>query len=255
MPDHAAAERERHRTAAERRRERFVVLDAPFFTPGPLLAQGRAADVFEYGDGLVLRRYRTDHDCVYEAAVMQHVRAHGYPAPEVIAVAGRDLVMERVDGPTMLRDIGKRPWRLYRYASTLARLQQGLHDIPPPDWLHPKHEGGTAIVHLDLHPDNVMLSPSGPVVIDWSNAGLGDPDVEVADLWLVMSSAAVPGSRLDRAIAGAGRGLFVSAILRHFDRAAIGAKLAKAYEGRSRDRNMSEVELRKMIELIERFGT
>jgi hypothetical protein len=26
--------------------------------PGPLIATGRAADVFAYGDGLVLRRYR-----------------------------------------------------------------------------------------------------------------------------------------------------------------------------------------------------
>jgi tRNA A-37 threonylcarbamoyl transferase component Bud32 len=235
--------------------ERFEVLDEPFFTPGPLLAQGRAADVFEYDDGLVLRRYRTDHDCVYEAAVMQHVRSHGYPAPEVIAVAGRDLVMERIDGPTMLRDVGKRPWRLYRHAATLAGLQQGLHDIPPPGWLHTKHEGGTAIVHLDLHPDNVMLSPSGPIVIDWSNAGLGDPDIEVADLWLVMSSATVPGSRLDRLIANAGRGLFVNAILRHFDRAPICAKLAAAHQGRSRDRNMSEAELERMNDLVERFGT
>jgi aminoglycoside phosphotransferase (APT) family kinase protein len=155
----------------------------------------------------------------------------------------------------MLRDVGKRPWRLFRHAKTLARLQQGLHDIPPSDWLHTKHEGGTAIVHLDLHPDNVMLSPAGPVVIDWSNAGLGDPDVEVADLWLVMSSATVPGSRVERVIANLGRGLFVNAILRHFDREAIRAKLATAHAGRSRDRNMSAAELQKMNDLVERFGT
>ncbi|HKY50290.1 MAG TPA: phosphotransferase, partial [Candidatus Limnocylindria bacterium] len=94
--------------------ESVPTLDEPFFTPGPLLASGRAADVYEFTDGLVLRRYRTDHDCVYEAAVMQHVRAHGYPAPEVVAVAGRDLVMERVDGPTMLRDLSSHPWRVLR---------------------------------------------------------------------------------------------------------------------------------------------
>ena len=29
-----------------------------------------------------------------------------------------------------------------------------------------------------------MLTSRGPVVIDWTNAGLGDPDIEVADLWL-----------------------------------------------------------------------
>ena len=30
-------------------------------TPGPLLASGRAADVFDIGDGKVLRRYRAPH--------------------------------------------------------------------------------------------------------------------------------------------------------------------------------------------------
>ena len=231
--------------------ERLSVLEEP----GPLLATGRAADVYEYGDGLVLRRYRTEHDSAYEADVMRHVRAHGYPAPEVIASQGRDIVMERVDGPTMLRDMSSHPWRLSRYAAMLAGLQQRLHDIPPPAWLRTRHENGTAIVHLDLHPDNVMLPPSGPVVIDWSNAGLGDPDVEVADLWLVMASAQVPGGRVDRLVASVGRGLFLRSLLKHFDRAQVGAKLATAYAGRSRDRNMSEAELKKMTDLIDRFGT
>jgi aminoglycoside phosphotransferase (APT) family kinase protein len=223
--------------------------------PGPLIATGRAADVFEYGDGLVLRRYRSDHDCEYEAAVMRHVRSHGYPVPEVTAARGRDLVMQRIDGPTMLRDLSSNPWRLFRHARTLADLQQRLHDLPAPDWLRRKHETGTSVVHLDLHPDNVMLPASGPVVIDWSNAGIGDPDIEVADLWLVMSSAQVPGSRLDRLIAGLGRGLFLRAILRRFDRRAIATKLAAAYANRSRDRNMSEAELGRMRDLIERVGT
>jgi aminoglycoside phosphotransferase (APT) family kinase protein len=223
--------------------------------PGPQLAEGRAAIVYEYGEGLVLRRYRSDHDCEYEAAVMRHVRSHGYPVPEVTAVEGRDLVMQRIDGPTMLRDLGSKPWRLFRHARTLAGLQQALHDLPAPDWLKRKHDTGTSIVHLDLHPDNVMLSPSGPIVIDWSNAGVGDPDVEVADLWLVMSAAQVPGSRVDRLIAGLGRGLFLNAILRHFDRRAVAAKLEAAYANRSRDRNMSEAELARMRELIERVAS
>lgn len=85
---------------------------------GPLIASGRAADVYEYGAGLVLRRYRTPTFGLYEAAAMQYVASHGYPVPRV------------------------------------------------------------------LHPDNVIVSPSGPVVIDWSNVGRGDPHAEVADLWL-----------------------------------------------------------------------
>ena len=222
--------------------------------PGPLIATGRAADVFAYGDGLVLRRYRTPHDCDYEASVMRHVEAHGYPVPKVVDVAGRDLVMERVDGITMLDDFGRRPWRLYRHSATLARLLGQLHEIPAPEWLKQRMNGGTTIVHLDLHPDNVMLSSRGPVVIDWTNAGRGDPDAEIADLWLVFASAVVPGNRLRRALINAGRGLFVGAFLKHFDRDAVRRKLALAAEHRSRDRNMSELEKERMRTLVERYG-
>src|SRR5437588_10047933 len=112
-----------------------------------LIASGRAADVYAYGDGLVLRRYRTPYDCLYEAAVMQHVRSHGYPAPEVVEVSGGDMVMERVNGPTMLTAMSTRPWKLRAYAATLARLLHELHDIPAPGSLPPRLRDGRWIVH------------------------------------------------------------------------------------------------------------
>ena len=40
---------------------------------------------------------------------MQHARAHGYPVPAVVEVAGSDMVMERVDGPTMLAAMDNGP--------------------------------------------------------------------------------------------------------------------------------------------------
>jgi aminoglycoside phosphotransferase (APT) family kinase protein len=222
--------------------------------PGPLLAQGRAADVFEYGDGLVLRRYRSAHFTLYEAAAMKHVEAHGYPVPRVIETQGPDLVMERLDGPTMLDDLGKRPWTVFKHTRTLALLLKQLHAIPPPDWLEAKQGGGDAFVHLDLHPDNVMLTSRGPVVIDWSNAGRGDPDAEVADLWLIMSCADVPAARVQRLVVSLGRRLLVRSLLGHFDKNAIRRKLRVALTYRSRDRNMSEVELGRMQTLIEKEG-
>ena len=221
---------------------------------GSLIAQGRAADVYAYKDGYVLRRYRTPHDCVYESAVMQHVRAHGYPVPEVIEVAGPDIVMERLDGPTMLDDFARHPWRLFRHAATIAGLLHQLHAIRAPDWLHLRQGGGDELVHLDLHPLNVLLTSRGPVVIDWTNAGRGDGNAEVADLWLVLSCADIPAGRLERTLIGAGRKLFVRALLSHFDRDAVAAKLQVAYENRSRDRNMSETELGRMRKLVERYA-
>ena len=41
-------------------------------------------------------------------------------------------------------------------------------------------DGGDRLVHLDLHPMNVMITPTGPIVIDWPNAARGDPLTDVA---------------------------------------------------------------------------
>ncbi len=38
--------------------------------------------------------------------------------------------------------------------------------------------------HRDLHPGNILLSPRGPVVIDWTQVGVGDPRLDVA--WTLM---------------------------------------------------------------------
>jgi aminoglycoside phosphotransferase (APT) family kinase protein len=90
--------------------------------PGPLIGSGRAADVYALGDGQVLRRYKTAHSCAAEAELMRYLREAGYPVPEVFAVAGPDLVMQRLDGRDMLADLASRPWRAVAHARTLARL-------------------------------------------------------------------------------------------------------------------------------------
>ena len=67
--------------------------------PGPLLAAGRDADVFEYGDGAVLRRSREGRSLLVEARTLEFLHAHDYPVPKVIEVSedGAELAMERVE--------------------------------------------------------------------------------------------------------------------------------------------------------------
>lgn len=222
--------------------------------PGPLIAKGRAADVYEYGDGLVLRRYRTPHDCLYEAAVMQFVGDHGFPVPAVAEVAGGDIVMQRVDGPTMLDAFSRRPWRMFRYARLLARLMHQLHTIPAPLWLVPKLGGGDVIVHLDLHPDNVMLTSEGPMVIDWTNAGRGKAEAEVADLWLIMANAEIPERGFMTRLLRAGRSIFLGSFMKYFDRDAVRAQLRVAAEHRLRDRNLLDPERDRIRAFVERWA-
>lgn len=156
---------------------------------GELIAAGRDATVHAAGEGRVLRRTAAGRDLRAEAAVMEHVRAAGYPAPEVFRVGDGEMELARVQGPTMIEGLEAEPWRVDTHARTLADLHTRLHAIEPPDDLapHPVLPGG-AIVHQDLHPGNVMLSPAGPVVIDWTNARRGEPALDVALTWLLMAA-------------------------------------------------------------------
>jgi aminoglycoside phosphotransferase (APT) family kinase protein len=166
------------------------------WTPGPLLGTGRSADVFALGGDRVLRRYRFPIDATAEAELMRYLAAQGYPVPEVYDADGPDLVMERLDGSDMLADLGRRPWLIPRHARTLADLHDRLHRISgPPGWPAAIGRDGTqlgagsAVVHLDLHPANVMLTHRGPVVIDWVGARVGAPGTDVAMAYLIMATA------------------------------------------------------------------
>jgi hypothetical protein len=55
------------------------------------VASGRAADVYDRGDGTVLRSYRIEHNVADGARVMRWLADQGHPV--VHATEGRDLVM------------------------------------------------------------------------------------------------------------------------------------------------------------------
>jgi len=137
--------------------------------PASPLGGGREAEILDLGDGTVLRRYRGVGFPEREGLVMEHARRHGYPVPRVVEIRENALVLERIDGPTMARDALRRPWRARAHMRLLAELHQRLHAIEAPPGLAPAGPGST-LIHLDFHPENVLLSRDGPVVIDWTNA-------------------------------------------------------------------------------------
>jgi len=159
--------------------------------PGVLIGRGRAADVYALDAGRVLRRYRTSYSCAAEADLMRYLRQAGFPVPEVLYADGGDLVMERLDGPDMLTDLASHPWRVTRHARVLADLHDRLHQIAAPAGLPRPFGPGDQILHLDLHPANVMLTADGPVVIDWTNGMAGPAGADVAMACLIMASSDV----------------------------------------------------------------
>lgn len=213
---------------------------------GPQLAEGRDSVIYEHGPGRVLRLPRDGRSLSGEAEIMRYVRAQGYPAPEVFDCGPGYLVMERVDGPTMLDALVREPQRMGYYARTLAELHQRLHVLPAPAGLPEAGLEGDRLLHRDLHPLNVLMTAVGPVVIDWTNAAAGDPAYDVADTWLLFAVGDVPGGAAARTAATLGRRLFLRLFLRSFDRDEARAAIPAAVEHRLSDRNMSERERRRM---------
>jgi aminoglycoside phosphotransferase (APT) family kinase protein len=146
---------------------------------GEPLASGRTADVYGVDAQRVLRRYHRAKDVAREVAYMQHVAAHGIPVPRVFEAGGRDIVMERVDGPDLHAALRAGQLDAPTVAGHLTDLLNLLRRVPGLTGQH--------VVHLDLHAENVLLGPDGPVLIDWANAADGDPDLDAALALLIIA--------------------------------------------------------------------
>lgn len=205
---------------------------------GPRVAAGRDAVIYAVGADRVLRRTPDERSLVAEAELMEHVRAAGYPVPEVHRVGPGEMELDRVGGPTMLDDLGRRPWRMRTHARTLADLHHRLHAIAAPTGLASFPVGGDTVVHLDLHPGNVILSPDGPVVIDWTNGRRGPGTADVALTWIILAAMEVDGPAPMRALVSVFRRRFVERFLLLAGRNEARRALAAVADYRAGDRNI-----------------
>jgi len=180
---------------------------------------------------------------------MQYARDRGYPAPAVYEAGEGYLVMDRLEGRTMLASGIKRPDRLPMFGRMLASLHEQLHVIEAPAGVPDASLPGSRLLHRDLHPLNVLITATGPIVIDWSNAARGDPAYDVADTWVLFATAEVPGGRLDKALGAVGRRIFLRSFLGHVDRASARAAIPAAVDHRLHDPNMTEGEKARMKRL------
>jgi aminoglycoside phosphotransferase (APT) family kinase protein len=152
------------------------------------IASGREADIFALDDRRVLRRYRRAADVTREAEAMAYAASHGFPVPAVYEAHGADMVLERLDGSTMLQAIVAGDLPMRDGAEILADLLRRLHEIPPRSQPTAEQQ---CLIHLDLHAENVMMTRRGPVVIDWCNATDGEADLDTGLAALIMAHVAV----------------------------------------------------------------
>jgi tRNA A-37 threonylcarbamoyl transferase component Bud32 len=144
-----------------------------------------------------------------------------------------------VDGPTMLAEIQRRPWRFASFARELGRIHRKLLDA--------------GVAHGDFHPLNVLLSADGPVVIDWSNGNEGDALADVAFSQVILATSDADLPRWLESVGRAVRRRFVAAYLRGVGERPGPDLLAAAAERRLRDPHLRERELESVRELQRRL--
>ncbi len=179
-----------------------------------LIGKGRTAEIFALGEGKILKLFYSWCPAEWarkETDTTRFALEKGLPVPEVYGVVeseGRTgIVLERIVGPSMLSLIKSRPWLATSFGRTLARFQHKLHTVQAPNMPSlkkymeksitnaiglPKEskEAGLAalsrlpeghvLCHYDFHPDNIIMSKRGPIVIDWSSGLSGHPSADVA---------------------------------------------------------------------------
>lgn len=195
-------------------------LDKPFAT-------GRTAEIYSYGDGKVLKLFFSTIPQSWsgrEADIGQYIQDAELPVPKVfqcLTVNNRNgVVYERIDGPTLLNQLGRMPWKAGPYARLLASLHARVHQVSAPANLETQREwarggipdtdklsketkervlhlldsmpDGDRLCHGDFHPGNIIVTDRGPIIIDWMTASKGTPGGDVARTSIILEAAQTP---------------------------------------------------------------
>lgn len=210
---------------------------------GSLLAEGRTAEVYAWQENQILKLFYSwcpAHWVRHEADNSRVVSTKRLTTPQLLDLVEiedrQGIIYERVDGPSMLDLVSTKPWMLFRLARQLAELHAEIHkqdaseliplrealrkDIQQVETLPPSLKArvlqllaelpdDSALCHFDFHPDQVLITAGGPVIIDWMTARQGPPLADVARTSIMLMVGQVPHARrVMRAIINIWRGLF-----------------------------------------------
>jgi aminoglycoside phosphotransferase (APT) family kinase protein len=215
------------------------------------IARGRTAEVLAWRDGQVLKLFNDGMpaDLIErELRAARLVSTADLPTPKLLGEQTLDrrrgLIYERVAGVSLLGMLGTHPWLCVQYARQFAELQAAIHHqrgdgLPPfKDGLEYTIRGieglppdlrsaaldrlarlpdGDALCHFDFHPDQVMMTAAGLIVLDWLTACAGQPAADVARTTVLLRFGPVMNaSWLMRILVNLLRGIFFRTYLRRY---------------------------------------
>ncbi len=194
--------------------------------PGKVIARGRTAEVFTWAENQVLKLF---YDWVSlrsvqkEFEITRQAYQAGVPVPQVFELIHHEnrhgIVYERVGGPTMLQLLVTKPWQVRKLSRQLAELHFVIHQVPVEgipsyrdQWLsdiervpHLSPEVKSRLLamvnqipevnqlcHFDFHPDQVIFTARGPLMLDWMTACRGDPAADIARTQILLTIGKPP---------------------------------------------------------------
>jgi uncharacterized protein (TIGR02172 family) len=215
------------------------------------IAIGRTAEVYPFEDGKVLKLFFPTIPQLWiekEVDTGRYIQDAHLPVPKVyerMKLNGREgVVYERIEGPSLLNELAKKPWKVVQYARLLAGLHVQVHEVPAPTNLETQREwarGGipettklskdlqekvlhlldsmpdeNQLCHGDFHPGNIIVTHRGPVIIDWMTASKGVACGDVARTSIILEAAKAPEGTPMRWLLEGVRKLFLSTYLKTY---------------------------------------
>lgn len=188
-----------------------------------LMAQGGQADIYELDSNKIIRVLRNKNDeeaLKIEMSVMKSLHDRGKSVPEVYEFLKVEekpsIIMEKINGSTMIDELRKNPLKIFKQAEKLAELhmevadcadglemvsinERAAHLIPKGKLLDSELKEfvlnilkglpkGNDICHGDFHPGNIMIVNRKYYVIDWFGATIGRKLSDIAHTYLLLKN-------------------------------------------------------------------
>lgn len=191
-----------------------------------MLNKGRIGEIFACGANRVVKLFYSGIPMSvveHELSMSQIMNRTNLPVAKVYDLVNVDdrlgIVYDRIDGSTLLHLLLNKPWKIRWIANVSAELHVRIHhcisdELPSQRAIYENYIRESAdidpylkskalqlleslpdknhICHGDFHPDNIIVSSNGPVILDWANASRGNSIADFVLSSLILQVATIP---------------------------------------------------------------